>query len=109
MPTDPQAVKNQVRLRLDELRRQSYEQLASLPVWSKTTVSLDNSSAELVTNREGSVGQDLVIVVQCFPEGSRRRIIWQFYRWVGVYAEGFRISPSGVSTDLSDGERLAYM
>jgi hypothetical protein len=44
----------------------------------------------LITYRRGRVGDELLIMVQCLPPGSVCGVLW-----LGVQADGFRISADG--------------
>ena len=98
------AVKHQVRLRLDQLRKMQYLQLASLPEVEGETIDFGPSRYRLTTFREGLQGEQIAIIVRCGPEGATQRFWWQ-----GLYAEGFYITPEGTISDLPDRMRYAYM
>lgn len=101
----PEAIKHQVRIRIEDLRKLPYEELAKLPEWSTTDIKFGDTVAKLTIYREGNSGERLTIAVQCRPQGSTDSIVWR-----GVYAEGFHVRSDGAIEKMADWERLGgYM
>ena len=99
-----EAVRHQVRLRLDTLRAQSYAQLSERPPWSTEIIPFGNTKAELITYCEREQSDRLTIVVQFVPEGGVDGVVWH-----GVYAEGFWITAEGRILPLPDAQRFGFM
>jgi hypothetical protein len=100
----PDAIKHQVRLRLDALRDLTYEALANMPDFSKSFVRFGNANVKINTYREGDSGKTLAIIVQGSPDGATEKVLWR-----DVYAEGFYVQPDGTITEIPDRIRYAYM
>ena len=104
IPVNPDAVKHQVQFRIEALRARTCDDLVQLPEWTTELVSFGETECELITYRIGAPGDDIKIVVQALPPGSRRGVLW-----IGVQAAGLRIAPDGATMRMTERELYDYM
>ena len=104
IPVNPDAVKHQMQLRIQALRTRTYDDLVHLPEWTSELVPFGRTECEVITYRNGAPGDDITIVVQALPPGSRRGVLW-----IGVQAAGFHITPDGATKSMTERELYEYM
>lgn len=92
-------MKHQIQLRIQALRTRTYDDLVQLPEWTSELVPFRGTECEVIAYRNGIPGDDIKIVVQALPPGSRRGVLW-----IGVQAAGFHITPDGETESMTERE-----
>lgn len=98
---DPRVARQQIDLRLERLRGQSYSQLSILPPFAVDDIPFGSEVWSLTTYRDHEK-EGLRIVVQIGPPQPK-------YLLLHVQADGFRIAQDGTISPLSERELYEFM